>query len=157
MSQRAGRPNHRIAPIDESTLKFLQALWRMEHALERASKRMEDAIGISGPQRFALRLIALEPGIGAADLAAKLHLHPSTITGVIQRLAAGGYIVREWDAADRRRVRLRVTASGQRINRPSRGGTVEHAVRNTLAKSDVRQRNAALNVLRQFANELMKL
>jgi DNA-binding MarR family transcriptional regulator len=118
---------------------------------------MEDAIGISGPQRFALRLIGLNPGMGAGELATVLHLHPSTITGMIQRLEARGYVQREPNASDKRRIHLHLTRAGERINGPSRTGTVEHAVRTTLAKSDARQRRAATRILEQFATELMKL
>jgi DNA-binding MarR family transcriptional regulator len=147
----------RPVAIDDRTLTFLQVIWRMEHALERASKRMEDAIGVSGPQRFALRLIGLNPGIGAGELAAAMHLHPSTVTGMIQRLAARGYVERASHAADRRRLKLHLTRTGERLNAPSQGGTVEHAARETLAGCDRRQQRTAMRLMDRFATALMKL
>jgi DNA-binding MarR family transcriptional regulator len=151
----ARRPKPRA--IDGSTRKFLQAVWRMEHALERASKRMEDAIGVTGPQRFALRLIALHPGLGAADLAAALHLHPGTITGMIQRLQARGYVARTAHASDKRRMHLHLTRAGERVNASTQAGTVESAVRRTLARCDDAQCDAAIDVLDDFASELLEL
>lgn len=143
--------------MDDDTLAFLQVVWRMEHALESASKRMEDAIGVSGPQRLALRLIGSHPGIGAGELAAALHLHPSTITGMLQRLEAAGYVQRAPHAGDRRRLQLHLTGAGERLNRPSQNRTVEHAARSTLARCNTRQRRAATNLIEHFTAELEKL
>jgi DNA-binding MarR family transcriptional regulator len=41
-------------------------------------------------------------------LARRVGLHPATITGIVDRLERGGWIVRERDPADRRAVLLRV-------------------------------------------------
>lgn len=152
-----GRRRPGATNSNDAAFEFLQVLWRMEHALERASKRMEDTIGVSGPQRFALRLIGLNPGISASELAAALHLHPSTVTGMLQRLEARGYVARAVHAQDSRRRHLHLTKSGERLNGPGRTGTVEHAVRRTLSKCDARLQRAAGQVLDRFANELMKL
>ena len=57
----------------DETLIFMRALWHLEHALERASKRMEDTLGITGPQRLALRVVGVVPGIGPTELAEALH------------------------------------------------------------------------------------
>jgi DNA-binding MarR family transcriptional regulator len=153
---RSERPPAAALALDDAALRFLQTIWRLEHALERVSKRMEDAIGVSGPQRFALRLIGHFPGLGAAELASALHLHPSTITGMIQRLEARGLVEREPHATDRRRMHLRLTRAGTRLSRPATG-TVEHAVRRTLAAADPRRRRAAAWLLDHFTNELMAL
>ena len=156
--KRRAHPPSRAVPIvlDDATLQFLQVLWRLEHALERVSKRMEDSIGISGPQRFALRLIGHNPGVGAGDLAAAMHLHPSTITGMIRRLEARRLVERKSHVTDGRRRHLHLTKAGMRLNHPT-GGTVEHAVRRTLAACATRHRRAAARVLEHFTEELMKL
>ena len=96
----------------------------------RAARLEADAaaIGVTGPQRLALRVVGLFPDVSAGDLAAILHVHPSTLTGVIRRLVAQRLLVR---AGDRRRVRLRLTACGERVNRV-RERTVEAIVADTL-------------------------
>jgi DNA-binding MarR family transcriptional regulator len=129
----------------------------MEHALERASKRMEDALGISGPQRFALRMIGARPGITAGELAAMLHLHPSTVTGIVQRLEARKLIKRSANQADARVAHLTLTAAGTRANRPGGAGTIERAARSVLAQCPARQRKATAAVLAQFTEELMRI
>jgi MarR family transcriptional regulator, organic hydroperoxide resistance regulator len=143
--------------LQDPALQFLQTVWRLEHALERASKRMEDALGISGPQRFALRVIGERPGILASELAAVLHLHPSTVTGIIQRLEARRLVRRATSARDGRVAHLHLTASGGRANRPSARGTIERAARATLARCPPAGRRATTAVLEQFTRELMKI
>src|SRR3954451_13733759 len=96
----------------DPVLQFLQMVWQLEHALERASKRMEDALGISGPQRFALRMIGVHPGITAGELAAVLHLHPSTVTGIVQRLETRRLVKRASNATDGRVAHLYLTPAG---------------------------------------------
>jgi MarR family transcriptional regulator, organic hydroperoxide resistance regulator len=141
----------------DPVLQFLRTVWQLEHALERASKRMEDALGISGPQRFALRIIGERPGITAGELAAVLHLHPSTVTGIIQRLEGRRLVRRASNVRDGRMAHLHLTAQGSRANRPSARGTIERAARATLAGCPPGSRRAAAEVLEHFTNELMKI
>ena len=60
-------------------LQFMQLLWAVVHGLDKASKRMSAEIGVTGPQRLVLRVVGLFPGLSAGDLAAILHVHPSTL------------------------------------------------------------------------------
>src|SRR4051794_40683843 len=96
----ATRTTARTADLQDPILQFLQTVWQLEHALERASKRMEDALGVSGPQRFAVRIIGVNPGITSGQLAAILHLHPSTVTGIVQRLESRKLVRRTGSRTD---------------------------------------------------------
>jgi DNA-binding MarR family transcriptional regulator len=144
-------------PAPDPVLQFLQTIWQLEHALERGSKRMEDALGISGPQRFALRMIGGAPDISAGELAAQLHLHPSTVTGIVQRLVRRRLVRRSINAADGRVTHLRLTAAGARVNRPAARGTIEQAARLALARCSGRDRAATATVLANFVDELMRI
>jgi DNA-binding MarR family transcriptional regulator len=101
------------------TLEFMQRLWALSHALERRSKQMAGAIGVTGPQRLVLRVVGLHPGMSAGDLAAILHVHPITLTRVLQRLATQKLLIRAADRAVRRRVVLRLTPRGVQVNTTS--------------------------------------
>jgi DNA-binding MarR family transcriptional regulator len=133
----------------------MKVLWRLEHALERTSKRMEDTHGVTGPQRLALRIIGVKPDIGPVELAEALHLHPSTVTGVLQRLEAAKLITRSPHAEDGRRMHLRVTRAGARLNRPSAPGTIEAAIRKALRRVSPRDRRTAIAVLTRLATDLL--
>lgn len=52
---------------------------------------------------------------GLTDLARHMGVTPSTMSLAVDRLEAQGYMVRERDAGDGRRVNLRLTAAGGRI------------------------------------------
>lgn len=115
----------------DGALDFLQALWALDHVLQSASKRMERELGLTGPQRLVLRIVAANPRIGAGPLARTLHLHPSTLTGVLRRLEEQRLLKRLDDPADARRALFTITPQGARlVERKAR--TVESAVSQLL-------------------------
>lgn len=141
------------SPPLPDVLQFLQQLWAVAHALEKVSKHMIGAIGITGPQRLALRVVGLCPGMSAGDLAAVLHVHPSTLTGVLQRLMSQRLLTRVDDPADRRRAILRLTARGARVSALT-GGTVESLVEQALTGISPRDRAAMRRVLHRLTHSL---
>ena len=134
-------------------LSFMQVLWAVVHALDRTSKRMTSELGVTGPQRLVLRVVGLRPGISAGELAATLHVHPSTLTGVLQRLVEQRLVSREAYETDRRRVVLHLTARGALINRITRG-TVEAGVTRALRGISARDRVTTQKVLQKVARAL---
>jgi DNA-binding MarR family transcriptional regulator len=134
-------------------LQFMQLFWAVVHGLERLSKRMSGDIGVTGPQRLVLRVVGLRPGLSAGELAAVLHVHPSTLTGVLQRLVAQGLLERSDDPSDRRRAVLQLTRRGARVN-AAREGTVEAAIARALEGTSGRDRLATRRVLERLAAHL---
>lgn len=107
-------------------------MWAVDHELQRVSKRMVGRIGLTAPQRLALRFIGLHAGLTQGALADLLHMHPGTVTGIVRHLQKSGLVQRTRDPDDTRRTSLTLTARGRRLNR-QRKGTVEAAVRRTAA------------------------
>jgi MarR family transcriptional regulator, organic hydroperoxide resistance regulator len=140
-------------PALDNVLQFMQLLWALVHAMEKASKRMKDEVGVTGPQRLVLRVVGLRPGLSAGEVAEILHVHPSTLTGVLSRLVAERLLRRTVDPTDRRRAVLELTAAGERINAVSRG-TVEAAVAAALAHVPDRDRAATRRVLTRMTARL---
>lgn len=150
-------PDQRRAPAPipklDSTLDFLRLLWNIEHRLQSASKRMGARLGITGPQRLVLKVVAENPGISATEVANIVRLHPSTITGILQRLTKKGLLLRAQDPIDTRRARLRVLPTARRFTRRS-NGTVEHAVEQVLTRVPDASVHAARAVLAAIAASL---
>jgi len=140
----------------DSVLDFMRLLWSIEHGLQRMSKRMEGEFGITGPQRLVLRVVGRFPGLSATELAHIVRLHPSTITGILQRLVARGLLDREQDPSDSRRVRLRLKPDARTHTRRSHG-TVEDAVKGALAHAGPSNVRAARRVLTEVAKRLNDL
>lgn len=93
----------------------VQALRRITKAVHEFSKAVDREFGITGPQLWAMRTIHDRGGCSAGDLAERLCVHPSTVTGVIQRLADKGLIERQKRADDRRAVWLTLTDQGKAL------------------------------------------
>ena len=134
-------------------LQFMQLLWAVVHGLETTSKRMNASLGVTGPQRLVLRVVGLFPGLSAKELAATLHVHPSTLTGVLQRLAAQRLLLRVADPDDRRRAALHLSARGLRANNLRRD-TVEAVVAAVLEDINASERQATQRVLAKLAAAL---
>ena len=145
-----------IAYSLDPALDFMRLLWSIEHGLQRRSKRMESQLGITGPQRLVLRVVGRFPGISASGLAHIVRLHPSTITGIVQRLVERGLIERDRDPVDTRRARLRLKPRAKAYTRVS-AGTVESAVTAALTHVGPVNVRAARRVLTEIADRLNRL
>ena len=135
-----------------AVLDFMRLLWAVDHALQSTSKRMESTFGLTGPQRLVVRIVGRFPGIAAGRIAEILHVHPSTLTGVLRRLESRGVLQRRPDPRDARRALFMLTNKGRKLD-VIRTGTVEQAVRRVLLK-DAGKVAAAQEVLASLSEEL---
>ncbi len=136
-------------------LDFMRLLWALDHGLQRRSKRMEVELGVTGMQRIIIRLIGairMSPPAASPEL---VHVHPSTLTGVLKRLVDRGFIKRERDGKDARISRFTLLPSGTEID-ATQAGTVEAAVRRALARIDPAAVESARTVLAVVAEELSR-
>ena len=138
------------------TLDFMRVIWQLDHALQRTSKRMDREIGVTGPQRLVLRIVGRIPEISAGQLAHLLHVHPSTLTGVLQRLEGQHLLRRRSDPLDGRRSLLTLTQKGRSLDTDTEG-TVEAAVARVLARTPTARRDIAHGILTSIAHALLDL
>jgi len=122
----------------DPVLEFIRLMWSVDHELQRVSKRMVERIGLTAPQRLAVRFVGRHEGLTLGRLAELLHMHPGTVTGIVRRLEEEGLVVQTRDADDTRRRHLALTATGRLIDR-RRKGTVEAAVRRTASALSPRE------------------
>jgi DNA-binding MarR family transcriptional regulator len=151
---RSTRPGQPLAvPELDGPLEFLRLLWAVAHGLESLSKRMSARLGITGPQRLVVRMVGRFPSITSTQLAQLLHVHPSTLTGVLQRLERRGLLTRQRDGRDRRRALIGLTAEGRRFDVET-AGTNEAAVAATLTQLDASESASARRALSLLAVSL---
>lgn len=136
-----------------NVLDFMRLIWALDHGLQSLSKRMRSRIGLTGPQRVTLRILGRYPGLTAGELAGILRIHPSTLTGVLQRLEARRLVRRAADASDRRLARLELTAGGRRLDVPA-AGTVEAVLGRVLRRFPKARVRGAAGVLVALADGL---
>jgi len=134
-------------------LDFMRLLWAVDHGLQSTSKRMETTLGVTGPQRLVVRLVGRFPGITAGTLAQILHVHPSTLTGVLKRLEKRGLLERKSDPLDGRKALFALTEAGRGLDTPA-AGTVEAAVQRVLSRMTRARILHTQDVLTALAEEL---
>ena len=93
----------------------VQLLRRLFKGVHVYSKAVLKRTGLSGPQIWALTIIAAEPGLSLRELAGRMFAHPSTVSGVVERLVQRNALERRTDPEDRRGIKLSLTPAGQRL------------------------------------------
>jgi DNA-binding MarR family transcriptional regulator len=96
-------------------LETMQSLRRIFKALQNYSHEVSHRYGITGPQLWVLKTVFKDGGLPLGELSQKMYLHPSTITGVVNRLEKKGYVSRDRDQEDRRVVMVQLTPKGKRL------------------------------------------
>lgn len=114
---------------------------------------MHAELGVTGPQRLVLRIVGHYGRIAAGQLAEVLHIHPSSLTGMLKRLEDAELLRRETDPFDRRRALLALTHRGQRLN-DQRRGTIEAVVAQALSNMPKERVSSAKTVLKAIAAAL---
>ncbi len=120
-ARRAIGPKTRASPSlkGRDAAEVVNSLRRLFKAIQEYSKAIFRSTGLSGPQVWALTVLAAEPGLSLGELAERLFAHPSTVSGIVDRLEDRGAVLRAPDPEDRRGVRLSLTPLGRRLLRRS--------------------------------------
>lgn len=155
---RTHEPVKGVAQEDEvpplgRVLDFLRLLWGLDQGLQRQSKQMLRTVGVTGPQRLVIRIVGCFPGISAGRLARIIHLHPSTLSGVLDRLESRKFLERATDPWDGRRSMFRLTEKGRATDAQTEG-TVEATVEAVLAGVPEEKLEAVSDVLGGLAAAL---
>lgn len=135
------------------TLAFMRLLWAVDHGLRSVSKRMQARLGVTGPQRLVLRIVGRCRNAAPSEIADFLHLDRGTLTGILDRLTARGFLWRRQHPSDGRRALIGLTRKGRQFNRAT-SGTVEACVRRALQGLPTEKVKAARDVLEALAREL---
>ncbi|MGW4057419.1 MarR family transcriptional regulator [Amycolatopsis sp. NPDC004747] len=92
-----------------STVAVKDALRELRNQLALLNHQVSAQLALKDVDLECLELIARHGPLGPSALARRAGLHPATLTGILDRLQKGGWIVRERnpDAADRRSVAVR--------------------------------------------------
>jgi DNA-binding MarR family transcriptional regulator len=84
-------------------------------AYSRVYKPVLDALGLTYPQYITIIALWEEDRQTVKSLSDRLFLEPSTMTPMLKRLEAMGYVTRTRDTKDERNVRISLTAAGRSL------------------------------------------
>ncbi|HMJ53071.1 MAG TPA: MarR family transcriptional regulator [Polyangiaceae bacterium] len=146
---RAERQEYPLGPA----LDFLRRLWRLNHAHEKLSSRMDQRLGVTAQQCLVIRCVGKYPGVTAGQLAALLHIDPGTASATLKRLEDKRMIERRRDPRDKRRIALGLTDRGRQVDRPT-VGTVEEAAERMLAEITAAEAAGVAGTLERFTSLL---
>jgi len=104
-----------IPPVrrDREIAEVLDNLRRVFKVVHRYSKRAERVGGLTGPQLWALKVLAESAPLRVTDLARRMYLHPSTVVGILDRLEQQDQVSRTRSEKDHRVVAVALTAKGR--------------------------------------------
>lgn len=100
------------------------AIYSAGHAFNRAYKPLLDELKLTYPQYLVMVSLWVQgdqkKGQTVGEIGQKLYLESSTLTPLLKRLEALGYILRKRDPEDERQVRLTLTDKGSALRRKAR-------------------------------------
>ena len=100
---------------DKSALvaEIIDNIRRVFQAVNEYSKRAKRETGLTGPQLWAIKIIADSAPIKVSALARRMYLHPATVVGILDRLEAMDLVARTRSKEDRRVVEIDLTGPGR--------------------------------------------
>ena len=96
-------------------------------------KKQLQSFGLTPIQHLILEVLWGEDGLSASDISKKLVLDGATLSGVLDRLTAGGWILKEPDDGDKRILRNYLTPKSIELKpklSETRNQTNEHLLKN---------------------------
>jgi DNA-binding MarR family transcriptional regulator len=95
----------------------VNALRRIIQAIRLSSSAVHDTFGVTGAQLFVLQQLAERPGASLRQLAEATLTDQSSVSVVVSRLVAAGYVARRVSPDDARRTELTLSDRGRALLR----------------------------------------
>jgi len=93
-------------------LAVLQQFRVIYGTMRQYFREVEEHCGLSGSQMWVLQEVQRSPGIGVTELAARLAIHQSTCSQLVEKLAARRCLVKTRKQEDHRRLGLHLAPDG---------------------------------------------
>jgi DNA-binding MarR family transcriptional regulator len=130
------------------SLRLLPLLWSLNAALEQTSVEMDAKLGVTGPQRFLVRFVGLEPGITRARLEGIISLAGSDLQAALDQLVAKNLLTQQGGLSG-----YYLTEKGAGINAVM-AGTVEQALSKALDDASSYERTSFRRMLERVIRHL---
>ena len=91
------------------------AIYSASLAMTRLYKPLLDQLELTYPQYLVMLALWEQDGLMVSELGQRLSLDSGTLTPLLKRLEASGYVSRIRDVQDERRVHISLTAAGRKL------------------------------------------
>jgi DNA-binding MarR family transcriptional regulator len=97
------------------TQRILDSIRRLVRLLRLTDRATQSELGLSGAQLFVLHELGKSPSLSLSELAEKTATDQSSVSVVVTRLVESGYVTRDRDKRDARRLVLNLTKTGKAV------------------------------------------
>ena len=125
------------------------SLYAASLAMTRRYQPLLTELGLTYPQYIALLALWEHDDVTVSALGDRLALDSGTLTPLLKRMETSGWVTRERDAADERRVRVRLTPAGRALRERAQHIPTSLLAGSGVTATQVRQLTAELQALRQ--------
>ena len=125
------------------------AVYATEHAFQRAYKPVLAELGLTYPQYLAMMVLWEGKPLTVNELGRRLGLDSGTLSPLLKRLEAAGYIRRQRGREDERRVDLALTEHGRAAQAKARNVAAAIALKTGCSLDQAQSLLSELNALRK--------
>jgi MarR family transcriptional regulator, organic hydroperoxide resistance regulator len=125
------------------------AVYSAGHAFNRAYRPLLDQLGLTYPQYLVMVSLWAKDDQTVGELGETLCLESNTLTPLLKRLEAIGYLTRSRDPSDERQVRVRLTNTGRALHRRARDIPRCIFEATGLSRADLRRLLGEISAVRQ--------
>jgi len=123
MSDASGKPGRMsgtssVAFPEQDLLCF--AFYSTSHAFNRIYNPLLNELGLTYPQYLVMVSLWAKDDQTVGEVGETLFLESSTLTPLLKRLEAIGYLTRSRDLSDERQVRVQLTSAGRALQKKAR-------------------------------------
>jgi MarR family transcriptional regulator, lower aerobic nicotinate degradation pathway regulator len=101
-----------MTPYEDCVVYLLAKAYQHAHAV---AKQRLAVYGLTPIQQLVVAALWQDEGISSGDLGKRLRLDPATLSGILDRMAEGGWIVKETDPGDKRLLKIFVTERAKKL------------------------------------------
>ena len=102
------------------------AIYSTAHAFNRVYKPLLDRLGLTYPQYLVMLVLWERDGVPVKDIGKRLFLDSGTLTPLLKRLEAAGFVKRTRSTEDERQVLIALTPQGQALR--EKAGALPEAI-----------------------------
>lgn len=137
--------DRQAALVLEDQLCF--SLYTSSLAMVQVYKPMLEQLGLTYPQFLVMTALWQGDGVGIKQLAERIHQDSGSLTPLVKRLEAAGYLMRKRDARDERNLCITLTDAGRALETEGRRVAASFVGTCELARAEAGRLRDALQAL----------
>jgi len=95
--------------------KVLKSIRQVIRATDLHSRHITRLVGLTSSQLILLKVVRDQKLATISELASTISLSQATLTSILDRLEAGGYVLRERSIKDKRKIQVGITGHGREL------------------------------------------